>query len=453
MSEGTGNAGGGQRREIGSVDTRPVVAASTVGTIIEWYDFALYGAASALVINELFFPTAGPVVGTLAAFATFAVGFFARPLGGVVIGHYGDRLGRKPALIFTVVLMGLSTVLIGLLPTYEQIGVWAPALLVLLRLLQGFGAGAELAGAITYIAEYTPASKRAFYTAIPNGATAAGLLLATGAFSLVSFLPEEQLLSWGWRLPFVASVVILLVAVFIRQRLQESPAFREELSEGEEPPRLPVREVLADRPRDVFCGFLSVSGHNANAYVLNTFALSYITATLGLEQGIGLLALFVAAGAGIICAPLFGMLADHIGRRPVFIGGATFIALYAFPFFYLLDTESPALVVLAMTLGYGIGFGATSGAQGAFLSELFETRYRYTGISVARELNGVAIAGPTPFIAAALVALAGGSPWFVAIYVIFCQVLTVIGVVYARGLDPSEHDPLEELGDPAMVGR
>ena len=204
------------------------MAASTVGTIIEWYDFALYGAASALVINELFFPTAGPVIGTLAAFATFAVGFFARPLGGVVIGHYGDKLGRKPALIFTVVLMGLSTVLIGLLPTYEQIGVWAPALLVLLRLLQGFGAGAELAGAITYITEYTPASKRAFYTAIPNGATAAGLLLATGAFSIISFLPEEQLLSCGWRLPFVASVAILLVAVFILQRLQESPAFREE---------------------------------------------------------------------------------------------------------------------------------------------------------------------------------------------------------------------------------
>lgn len=317
------------QRTGGEVNTRPVVAASAIGTVMEWYDFALYGAASALVIGPLFFPNETSTVGILAAFATFAVGFFARPLGGFVVGHYGDKIGRKPALVFTVGLMGISTVLIGLLPTYDTIGIWAPILLVLLRLLQGFGAGAELAGAITYIAEYTPPHRRAFFTSIPNAATAVGLMLAVGGFALVSRLPEEQLLSWGWRLPFLASFPILFVALYIRQRLAESPAFAQEQDRLGESPRLPLSQLLSERKRDVFFGFLSVTGHNANAYVLNTFALSYITATLGLPQSVALLALLLAAGAGVVSTPLFGILADRIGRRPVFAGGAAFVALFA----------------------------------------------------------------------------------------------------------------------------
>lgn len=415
------------------MNTRRVVAASAIGTVMEWYDFALYGAASALVIGPLFFPNETSTVGILAAFATFAVGFFARPLGGFVVGHYGDKIGRKPALVFTVGLMGISTVLIGLLPTYDTVGIWAPILLVLLRLLQGFGAGAELAGAITYIAEYTPPHRRAFFTSIPNAATAVGLMLAVGGFALVSRLPEEQLLSWGWRLPFLASFPILFVALYIRQRLPESPAFAQEQDRLGEPTRMPLSQLLSERKRDVFFGFLSVTGHNANAYVLNAFALSYITATLGLPQSVALLALLLAAGAGVVSTPLFGILSDRIGRRPVFAGGAAFVALFAFPLFWLLGTGATPAVVFAMVAGYGIGFGAMSGAQGAFLSELFETRYRYTGIATARELNGMLVAGPTPFIASALVAAAGGSPWLVAVYLIGCQALTIVGVTFARG--------------------
>ncbi len=414
---------------IPATDTRAVVVASAVGTIMEWYDFALYGAAAALFINRLYFPNVSPTVGSLAAFATFAVGFLARPLGGFVVAHYGDRIGRKPALIFTVALMGFSTVVIGLLPGYATIGIWAPILLVVLRLLQGFGAGAELAGAITYIAEYTPRRSRAFYTSIPNGCTAVGLGLAVGGLALLgAVLDDQQMLAWGWRIPFLASIVVVAISLYIRSRLQESPAFELEQQKLRAAPKLPLAEVFQERGRNVVLGFLSVTGHNANAYVLNAFALGFITNTLHLSRNVALLALLSAAAAGVVMTPLFGILADRIGRKPVFIGGAVFVALYAFPFFMLLGTGDTTSVVIAMMLGYGIGFGAMSGAQGAFLSELFETRYRYTGIAVAREMNSVLIAGPTPFIASALVAMASGQPWLVAWYVIGCQVVTVISV-------------------------
>ncbi len=418
-------------------ETRAVVLASAVGTIMEWYDFALYGAAAALFINRLYFPTVSPLIGSLAAFATFAVGFFARPLGGLVVAHYGDRIGRKPALVFTVALMGVSTVLIGLLPGYDTLGIWAPVLLVLLRLLQGFGAGAELAGAITYIAEFTPAHRRAFYTSIPNACTAVGLALAVGFYAILgTLLTDAQMLAWGWRVPFLASTLIVFVAIYIRNRLQESPAFEAEQRKVATAVKLPLAQVFSERGGSVVLGFLSVTGHNANAYVLNAFALGYITNTLHLSRALALTALLLAAAAGIVMTPLFGILADRIGRKPVFIGGAVFVALFAFPFFTLLQTGSAPLVVGAMMAGYGIGFGAMSGAQGAFLAELFETRFRYTGIAAAREMNSVLIAGPTPFIASALVATAGGQPWLVAWFIIACQAITMISVWFARPATP-----------------
>jgi MFS family permease len=374
-----------------------------------------------------------PLVGSLAAFATFAVGFFARPLGGFVVAHYGDRIGRKPAMVFTVALMGVSTVLIGLLPGYDTLGIWAPVLLVLLRLLQGFGAGAELAGAITYIAEFTPSHRRAYYTSIPNACTAVGLALAVGSYAVLgALLTDAQMLAWGWRVPFLLSALIVGVAVYIRNRLQESPAFEAEQRKVATAVKLPLAQVFSERGRSVVLGFLSVTGHNANAYVLNAFALGYITGTLHLSRALALTALLLAAGAGIVMTPLFGILADRIGRKPVFIGGAAFVALFAFPFFFLLQTGSPPLVVGAMMAGYGLGFGAMSGAQGAFLAELFETRFRYTGIAAAREMNSVLIAGPTPFIASALVATAGGQPWLVAWFIIACQMVTMVSVWFAR---------------------
>lgn len=414
-------------------DMRRVLAASTAGTVIEWFDFALYGLAAGLVFNQLFFPNISPTAGLLAAFGTFALGSFVRPVGGIVLGHLGDKIGRKPTLIFAISLMGISTMLVGALPTYNTIGIWAPVLLVLLRILQGFGAGAELAGAITYVAEYSPPRRRGLYACLPNAGTAGGLLLATGSFSTLSFfLSEEQLIAWGWRIPFLASVVILFVGLYIRQRLAETPAFVQEIS-THEPAQLPIAQVVRESGRDLFYGFLSISGHNANASIVNTFAAGFIVTTLGLSADVASFGLLLAAVAGIVGTVLFGMLADRIGRRPVFIFGALFMIAFAFPFFLLLQTRETGLIALAMVIAYGFGFGATSGAQGAFLAELFETKYRYTGIAVAREFNGVALSGMTPLIAGALVAVAGGAPWLVALFLIGCQVLTIIGVVFARG--------------------
>jgi MFS family permease len=412
---------------------RRATVAGALGTVIEWYDYALYGAASALFIGPLFFPGASPTIGTLAAFATFAVGFFARPVGGLIISHYGDRIGRKPTLIATIVLMGASTVLMGALPTYAGVGVLAPVLLVLLRLVQGIGAGAELAGATTMIAEYVPRDRRAYYTSIPNAATAAGLTLASLAFLAIQALPQDQALSWGWRIPFLASALIFAVAMVIRRSLVETPAFRQARdgaatgAHGRAKP--PVLQLLKERPREVLLAFLSITGHNANAYVLNTFALSYITETLGVSEGSGLTALVAAALVAIVTTPLFGRLADRVGTRKVFAFGALFVACAAFPFFALLNTRVPVVVALTMMAGYGIGFGAMAGAQGGFLADLFDTRFRFTGIAVAREANGVLIAGPTPFVATALVSAAGGRPWLVATYLVVCTLITVAALV------------------------
>ncbi|WP_019546918.1 MFS transporter [Streptomyces sulphureus] len=414
---------------------RRATMAGAVGTVMEWYDYALYGAASALFIGPLFFPGASSAGGALAAFATFAVGFFARPFGGVFISHYGDRIGRKPTLVATIVLMGASTVLMGLLPTYSTAGVLAPILLVLLRLLQGIGAGAELAGATTMVAEYVPARRRGFHTSIPNAATAVGLLLATLAFLAVESLPDGTAMSWGWRLPFLGSILIFAVAMVIRSSLDETPAFAEQqrsgdsaAGQGTKSSKAPVAQLFRSQPRETTLAFLTITGHNANAYVLNTFALSYITKTLEMSETVGLVALVLASVTAVVATPLFGALTDRIGRIKVFALGAAFVACVAFPFFALLDTREPWVVCLTMMAGYGIGFGAMAGAQGAYLAELFDTRYRFTGIAVAREANGVLIAGPTPFVASALVAATGGRPWLVACYLAVCALITLVAL-------------------------
>lgn len=416
---------------------RKAVIASTVGTIIEWFDYALYGAAAGLIINKLFFPQLSAVGGTLAAFATFAVGFFIRPLGGVVIAHFGDKFGRKPALIFTIVLMGASTVGVGLLPNYMQIGVFAPLLLVLLRLTQGFGAGAELAGAMTLVAEYTPPNRRAYYTAIPNGATVVGILLATLCFLGVSQLPEEALFSWGWRVPFLFSAVLFFVALYIRERLDETPEYVAAMARAEakrKKEKVPLAELLRSSKKQLFFGFLSVSGHNANAYLFAAFSLSYMTNTLHMSRSDSLIALSVSAVFAILCTPLMGLLADRWGSGRIFMAGAIFVFLWVIPLFMFLDTRSLLWATVGMSIGYGIGFGCTAGGQGAFLANLFPVRHRFSGIAVTRELNGVAVAGPTPFIASALVALAGGRPTYVCYYVMGCCALTVISVLAVQHL-------------------
>ncbi len=423
-------AAGGSQANLGKA-----VTAATVGTVIEWYDYALYGAASGVIINKLFFPNLSPTTGVLAAFATFAVGYFARPVGGIVISHIGDTFGRKPALILTITLMGLATVLMGLLPTYESIGIAAPILLVLMRLIQGFGAGAELAGAIVLVAEYAPPSKRAFYTGLPNAATLVGIMLATLSFLLISYLPEDVLLGWAWRVPFLISGALFLVAFYIRKHLDETPEYVAAMARAEakrHEQRVPLGELFRNSPREVLFGFLSVTGHNANAYILSAFSLSYMINTVGMSRTEGLVAVTIGSLFGIAGVPVMGALADRVGSATVYAGGALFVLLLAYPLFWMFDTHSVLWSTVGIGLGYGIGFGAMAGAQGAFLANLFPTRYRFSGLAMSRELNGVLIAGPTPLIAASLVAAADGKPTFVAAYLMACCALTILAVLLIK---------------------
>lgn len=419
----------------GQANLGKAVTAATVGTVIEWYDYALYGAASGVIINKLFFPNLSPTTGVLAAFATFAVGYFARPIGGIVISHIGDTFGRKPALILTITLMGLATVLMGLLPTYESIGLAAPILLVLMRLIQGFGAGAELAGAIVLVAEYAPPSKRAFYTGLPNAATLVGIMLATLSFLLISYLPEDVLLGWAWRVPFLISGALFLVAFYIRKHLDETPEYVAAMARAEakrHEQRVPLGELFRNSPREVLFGFLSVTGHNANAYILSAFSLSYMINTVGMSRTEGLVAVTIGSLFGIAGVPIMGALADRIGSATVYAGGALFVLLLAYPLFWMFDTHSVVWSTVGIGLGYGIGFGAMAGAQGAFLANLFPTRYRFSGLAMSRELNGVLVAGPTPLIAASLVAAADGKPTFVAAYLMACCALTILAVLMIK---------------------
>ncbi|AXG81509.1 MFS transporter [Streptomyces paludis] len=419
---------------------RRVVIASSIGTVIEWYDFALYGAASALVFGPLFFPDQSTVAGTLASFAIFAVAFFVRPIGGLIAAHIGDRVGRKPVLIFTITLMGVATVAVGLLPTYETIGVWAPVLLTLTRMLQGLGAGAEFAGAVTAVSEYTPDHRRGFYTSFSQASVGLAFVLSTGFFAILGAIPRDVLLDWAWRIPFLASFVIFGVALFIRRRIEETPEFVEakktavknaEKSGAPRPQRIPLIQALRESPRQLVIGVLCGSGLNVAGYLVNTFSLSYIKNTLEMSATVATVGVIAATGSSIFMVPLFGHLSDRIGRMPVLAGGAIFTALYIPPFFLMLDSRQPVLIVLAMAIAYGVGQSAMLGSQSAFLAELFETRYRFTAIAASRELNVMLLGGTTPFIATALVAVSGG-PWLVVGFVVLCQFLTLLAVALAR---------------------
>ncbi|TNV10482.1 MHS family MFS transporter [Buttiauxella sp. B2] len=408
------------------------IAASVIGTVIEWFDYALYGAAAGLIINKIFFPELSAFLGTLAAFATFAVGFIVRPLGGVIISHIGDRFGRKPALIFTIALMGFGTVAIGLLPDYHQIGIMAPLLLVLMRMAQGFGAGAEYAGALTLLYEYAPKRLRGFYTALLQSATVVGIIMASIAFWGVSLLPEQMMTSWGWRIPFLSSAVLFAVAIYIRRHLDETPEYVEAMKQAEQEKKenkIPLKVVLTRYPKQLFWGFLVMSGHNANVYILSAFSISYMTNTLHLPKSTALSAVFISAWFGVFSTPVMGWLADKFGPARIYISAALFTAVFAWPLFMFINTGNVFLITLGMAIGFTFSYAGMAGPQGVLLANLYPTRYRFSGISVSRELNGMLIGGPTPLIAVLLVKLAGGQSYYVSTYLTICCLLTALAVV------------------------
>jgi MFS transporter, MHS family, shikimate and dehydroshikimate transport protein len=422
-------------------EIRAASVASALGTIVEWYDFGLYGAAAALVIGPLFFPTVSSAAGVLASFATFAVGYFARPIGGIVIGHIGDRYGRRTGLVLSILFMGISTVLIGVLPTFAAVGVWAPIALVVLRLCQGFGAGAEFAGSVTLLSEYTPRNRHGIYTSIPYAAAAAGVVISTLTFFLASQVSGDALLSWGWRLPFLSSIVIFAIALFIRFRLEETPSYQKAVAPVKGT-KIPLGELFSSgkNVKTVVLGFFSMTGFNVNSYIVNTFAISFLTVTIKMTPANALVAVVLAALAAVIACPLFGMLADRVGYRLVFMLGAAFIFVIAIPYFAILSTGNFGLVIVALVVAYGVGYGAMSGSQGAFLIRLFPTRYRFTGVAVTRELNGALIAGPTPLLAGVLVAAAAGAPWLVAGLLMLAEAITIVVLLLARKSDGNVED-------------
>ncbi|GMA41756.1 MFS transporter [Mobilicoccus caccae] len=436
-----------------SPGARRALFASMVGTLIEWYDYALYGAAAALIIGPLFFPGSIDSAAQMAAFATFAVGFVVRPLGGLIVAHIGDTFGRKPAMILTIVLMGAATVGIGLLPTAASIGVWAPILLVVFRLLQGFGAGAELAGAMTVVAEFTPVRRRGFFTALVLSAPPAGTLLATLAFLAVSWLPTPVLLGWAWRIPFLISAVLFFVALYIRNRMEETPEFAHVARRQSEARRqaVPVGQLLRGSWRNVITAFLAVTGHNANNYILAAFSLSFMTKVAGMPRGSALLAVSIASLFGVVGSPVGGWLADRFGAGRIMGIGAAIGMLYAYPLFLAMQSGNVLIATLVLCFGYGVVLSMTSGAQGAFLTNLFPIRYRFSGVAMSRELNGAIVAGNTPLIATALIAAAGGGIHLAAGFLAVCFAVTILAVVLARGKADSPHAETEEDSRDAAV--
>ena len=396
---------------------RRAAVASLVGTAVEWYDYFIFGTASALVFGRLFFPGDSPMIGTLSAFAVFGVGFFARPVGGIVFGHLGDRIGRKAALVATLMLMGTATFVIGLLPTAEQIGIWAPILLVVCRLVQGFGVGGEWGGASLVAVEFAPEGKRGAYGAFPQVGNAVGLVLSTVIFAWVSTLPEEQLFSWGWRIPFLLSAVLVVTGFVIRMKLTETPAFqaaRESVEAEQEATapkeKLPLAEVVTRFRRPLLLAMGMRAGEAFAGYIILTIGLAYATSYTDLPETQLLLANSLAAGLAVVGYYFFGALSDRIGRRPVFILGAVAGLVLVYPYFAVLGMNSVPLMIVLSVGFYILAVGPTYGVEPSFFSELFGTKVRYTGISLAVQLPSVLI-GLWPAAATGLLIATDGDPW------------------------------------------
>jgi MHS family shikimate/dehydroshikimate transporter-like MFS transporter len=405
---------------------RTVVGSSLIGTTIEFFDFFIYGTAAALVFPKLFFPNLSPLAGILAAYATLAIPFTTRPLGAIIFGNYGDKLGRKKMLILSLMIMGLATFAIGLVPTYESIGVAAPILIVVLRLIQGFALGGEWGGATTMVVEYAPQAKRGFFGSFVQLGNVIGLFIATLVFAL---LPKDTLLDGWWRLPFLASILMLFVGLIIRSKIEETPIFAQ--MNKAEPPQTPIMEVLRNHKKAVFLAMGMRTGEIVLGWLVIGFLLTYATKTVGFSSNDVLYAILGASGAGIITFPLFGALSDRIGRRPVYLIGAVIAAAFAFPFFWLIDSKIPVLFFFSIIFGYSIGLGAMFSVQPAFFSETFDTNVRYTGVSLGYQLANI-IGGLTPMIATYLVAAAGGKSWPISTFLMLASLVTVGCVLVSK---------------------
>ena len=419
---------------------RKAALASWIGSAVEYYDFFVYGTAAALVFGRVFFPEADPKVGTVAAFATFGVGYVARPVGAVILGHVGDKFGRRKVLVFTLLLMGLSTFLVGALPTYEQVGIAAPIALVVLRLLQGLSAAGEQAGANSMTLEHAPPHRRAFFTSFTLSGTQMGLILATLVFLPLTALPEDQLLSWGWRIPFFLSAVVVAVGLWVRRTLPETPAFKEE-ERRHETARMPVavlfRDHAADVARVVFAALVSVV-----STIFSVFTLSYAVNDVGISRSTMLTVLVLANVIALGAIPAWATLADRIGRKPVFVFGALGSAALVFPYIWAISRANVPLIFLFGLLLSGVVYSAANGVWPALYGEMFDTRVRLSGMAIGTQI-GFALGGFAPTISAAL--LSDGVNGWVPVAV-FTAVAALVAAISASTARETFRVPLAELG-------
>ncbi|MDX0985548.1 MFS transporter [Sinorhizobium medicae] len=412
-------------------EVRRVVFASLIGATIEWYDFFLYGVIAGIVFNQLYFPSHDPLVSMVLAYATFAVGFVARPLGGIVFGHFGDKLGRKQMLVLTILIMGVAIVLIGVLPTYEQIGVAAPILLLILRIAQGIGIGGEWGGAVLMAYEFAPEDKRGYYASIPQIGLAIGLCLSSGVVALLSLLPEAAFMSWGWRTAFIGSVVLIVVGLYIRLKVAETPDFASVKEERQEL-KIPFVELIRTYPRNILLGMGAryIDGVFFNVFAV--FSIVYLSKHVQVDRTTALWLVCLSALVMVVTIPLFGKLSDRWGRPKTYAIGSLLLALVTFPAFMLMGSGSLPLIALALIVPFGIIYAMCYGPEAALFSDLFDVKVRYTGISFVYQFSGIFASGITPIIATFLISYGDGSPWLLAAYVVFAALVSMVSAMLIR---------------------
>ncbi|CAM3626833.1 MFS transporter [Aeromicrobium ponti] len=428
---------------------KKVLIASLIGSSIEWFDYFLYGTVAALVFNQMFFQSDDPAVGLMLAYASFALAFFIRPLGGVIFSHIGDRIGRKKTLVLTLSLMGGATVLMGFLPTYDNIGATAPILLIVLRLIQGIGLGGEWGGALLLAVEYAPKERRGFFGSIPQMGVTIGMLLGTLALSIMTLLPEEAFLSWGWRVPFILSALLVIFGLWIRKGIDETPSFKKAQEKGEIA-EIPFVETIRSHWKEVLIAVGAKVVETAPFYIFGTFIVSYATTQLGFSRTVTLNAVTIATIVTTILIPIMGKLSDKIGRKKLYVGGTLLMMLYAFPYFWLLHQNSALLLIVATVLGLGIIWAPITAVLGTMFSEIFKSNVRYTGITLGYQIGAALAGGTAPLVATALLNAYDNSYVPVALYIMLAAAISLIAIASVR--DRSNQDLDSEAADSLHAG-
>ena len=405
---------------------RKVVTSAIVGATIEWYDFFLYGVVAGIVFSKLYFPSSDPLISTLLAYTTFAVGFVTRPLGGVIFGHFGDKIGRKSMLVITLMIMGVATFLIGLVPTYAQIGIGAPILLLILRIAQGIGLGGEWGGAVLMAYEYAPKEKRGFYASLPQIGLALGLFMASGVVGLLSWLlTDEQFMAWGWRVAFLLSGLMVAVGMFIRLHVKETPEFAA-VKERNAETAIPFMDMMRRYPGNVLKGMGARYIDGVFFNIFGVFSITYLTTTIKISRSEALIGVMVAAIVMCFAIPFFGRLSDKVGRARMYMWGSLITGIVSFPAFWLMSTSNGNMMMiwLATIIPFGILYAMVYAPEAALFCDLFDAKVRYTGISFVYQFSGIFASGITPIIATALLKVNGGQPWLICAYVLFAGLVS-----------------------------